>query len=212
MPNEAIDRIRSLPTEVKFVEYQEPFNFSKKCNLGVVHSSGERLIFCNDDMEVITPDWIERLISFLQDESVGAVGPLLLFENGLVESAGHTNTGPKNFANGTSRSSPYGVWWPLLVNREVSGVTGACFSMRRSTFVEMGGFSELFAENFNDVDLCHKLLAAGFRIIWTPDAELYHFEMKTRQRRVVASEKENLTRYWGRLVGRDKADPYLPMA
>lgn len=202
-------RISALPLNTKLIEYSEPFNFSKKCNLGFVHSSGDRLIFLNDDMEIITGEWIERMICFLEDESVGAVGPLLLLENGLVESGGHLNSGPKNFANSTSRSVPHGVWWPLLVNREASGVTGACMAMRRDTFCSMGGFSEIFAENFNDVDLCLKLTTAGYRIIWTPDAELFHFELKSRSRKVNRDENENLTRYWGRLVGRDRIDPYI---
>jgi GT2 family glycosyltransferase len=204
-----LDRIQLLPLNAKFIEYAETFNFSKKCNLGFAHSSGERLIFLNDDMEIITANWIERLICFLEDESIGAVGPLLLLENGLVESGGHLNSGPKNFANWTSRSVPHGVWWPLLVNRETSGVTGACLAMRRETFISIGGFSEIFAENFNDVDLCLKLTADGYRIIWTPDAELFHFELKSRKKRVNREESENLTRYWGHLVGRDRLDPFI---
>lgn len=209
-PPDILDRIKALPLNIKLVEFSEPFNFSLKCNLGAIHSTGQRLIFANDDMEVITGDWIERLICFLEDESIGAVGPLLLLENGLVESAGHTNRGPKNFLNETSRSFPYGVWWPLLVNREVSGVTGACLGIRRETFFSVGGFSEIFPANFNDVDLCHKLIEDGYRIIWTPDAELYHFEMKSRSKRVTQPERDNMMRYLGRVVGRDRVDPYLP--
>lgn len=203
-------RIEALPLSTQLVEFREKFNFSKKCNLGAIHSTGERLLFVNDDVEVITPEWIERLTAFLEDESVGATGPLLLYENGLIESAGHSNDGPKNFASSMTRNSPYGVSWPLKLNREVSGVTGACLSIRRDTFFQLGGFSELFAENFNDVDLCLKLTTAGYRIVWTPDAELFHFEFKSRSRKMDPTEKELLNRFWGHVVGRGRRDPYLP--
>lgn len=205
-----VKKLGSLLMNIRLVEYGEKFNFSKKCNLGAIHSSGEYLFFVNDDVEVITPEWIERLACFLEDRTVGAVGPILLFENGLVETAGHTNTGPKNFARGMSPAAMCSIGWPLLLNREVSGVSGACLGIRRSTFFEVGGFSEMFAENFNDVDLCMKLTADGYRIIWTPDAELYHFEFKTRSRLVDPLEEDLLRRFWGHLVGEGRRDPFLP--
>lgn len=208
---ELLEFIRDMPLTIELVEYEEKFNFSKKCNIGAIRSSGDFVFFVNDDIEVVTPEWIERLTAFLQDPSVGAVGPMLLFENGLVESAGHTNSGPKNFARGSSPTAMCSIGWPLLINREVSGVSGACLGMRRSTFFDIGGFSELFAENFNDVDLCMKLTAEGYRIIWTPDAVLHHFEFKTRSRSVDPMEEELLRRYWGHLVGQDRRDPYIPM-
>lgn len=204
-----IERLRNFPLNLRLIEFTGKFNFSKKCNVGAIHSEGERLLFVNDDVEVITPQWIERIIAFLQEDSVGAVGPMLLYDNGLIESAGHSNNGPANFASTFSPQFSYGVNWPLVMNREVSGVTGACLAMRRETYFAMGGFSEIFAENFNDVDLCMKLITSGYRIIWTPDAELYHFELKSRSRRVDPLEKENLRRYWGHLVGRGRRDPYL---
>lgn len=203
-----LQRLCKLPLTLQLVEFSERFNFSKKCNLGVVRSTGDRLIFLNDDVEIITSEWIERMIVFLEDDSVGAVGPLLLYDNGLIQSAGHANPGPCHFARGVSPATPYGAAWPLVLNREVSGVTGACLAMRRETFFEVGGFSEIFPGSFNDVDLGMKLTSSGYRIIWTPDAELFHFESKSRDPEPEPFELELLHRYWGREVGEGKIDPF----
>jgi len=98
---------------------------------------------------------------------------------------------------------------PFLLNREVSGVTGACVAIRRDTFEHVGGFSVDFPLNYNDVDLCFKLTLAGYRIIWTPDAQLFHFESMTREIEVVKDELDRLIRFWGRHMLRD---PFLPFA
>lgn len=206
-----LERLVDLPLDVKLVEFSGRFNFSKKCNIGTLHSSGDRLIFLNDDMELITPDWIECLVAMLEEPDVGAVGPLLLYENGLIQSAGHINPGPVHFARGMSPSSPVGAAWPLVLNREVSGITGACMAMRRETFLDCGGFSELFAEAFNDVDLCFKLMAAGYRILWTPDVQLFHFESKSRIPDVDLDAISDLMRYWGRHVEQGKSDQYTTL-
>lgn len=206
-PRAAIDQIQQLGHDVTIVDYDEPFNFSKKCNLGAAHATGEVLIFLNDDIEVKTPNWIESMIVFLEEPDVGAVGPLLLFDNFLVQSAGHVSAPINHFGRGLPTTTPGGMGWPLALNRETMGVTGACMAMRRDTFEAMGGFSLEFPVNFNDVDLCFKIIDAGMRIIWTPDAELFHFESKTRVAEVAASESELLFRLWGRHLHRD---PYLP--
>lgn len=206
---ELLERMRNMKANIKLVEFSGRFNFSKKCNLGAVNSSGERLIFVNDDVEVITPDWIESLIVFLEDPSIGASGPLLLYDNGLVQSGGHVNTGPRNFASGMSPDASFWGQRHLIVNRESTGVTGACLAIRRSSFFEVGGFSEIFPESYNDVDLCFKLLALEKRIIWTPEARLHHFELKSRPRHVDPFENEVLSRYWGRWAGPERRDPFI---
>jgi glycosyltransferase involved in cell wall biosynthesis len=213
MDESLLRRIRDLPLRIQLVEYSEAFDFSRKCNLGAVHSSGERLLFVNDDIEVATPEWIERLIGFLEDPSIGAVGPLLLFENGLIQSAGHLNAehGPGNFARDSSPGSWLGGGRALQLNREVSGLSGACLVIRRDTFYEMGGFSEVFPVNFNDVDLGLKLLRAGYRLIWTPDARLFHFEGRSRGGGYEEEELETLRYYWKSSFDFGSKDPYLPV-
>ena len=185
--------------EVRTIAFPHTFNFAAKCNLGAVHSCGEILIFLNDDIEPITENWIQTLVAHLETEGNGVVGPLLIYDNGLVQSAGHTNPGPVIFGRGESPVSKIGYGMPLWINRETSGLTGACVAIRRSTFYEVGGFSELFPNNYNDVDLCYKLQLSGYRCVWTPDAMLYHFESKSRETKIEDWEKNLATRYWGRL-------------
>lgn len=199
----------SISKRVRLVSYLKNFNFSEKCNVGAVRSSGTRLIFVNDDMEPISPDWIQTLIAFLEDSSVGAVGPLLLFDNGLVQSAGHVNPGPGVLGRNSSPLAGVAGGWPLELNREVSGLTGACFAVRTDTFFEAGGFTESLPLNYNDVDLGFKIQMLGYRLLWTPDARLYHFESKSRETHVSESEKAFLDSSWGRFVSNDKSDTFI---
>lgn len=206
MPKEHLAEIERVGRDVTFVPYDEKFNFSKKCNAGALAAHGELLIFMNDDMEVRTPDWIESMIGFLEDPTIGLVGPMLLFDNFLVQSAGHTSAPPGHFARGIPPSVAGGPGWPLALNREVMGVTGACMAIRRATFFELGGFSVEFPVNYNDVDFGFKVIDAGLRIIWTPDAELFHFESKSRQTVVEDAESALLYRLWRRHM---VWDPYM---
>jgi GT2 family glycosyltransferase len=206
MSTDHLEQIRRVAGDVKFVVYDEKFNFSKKCNAGALAASGDIFIFLNDDMEIRTPDWIESMLGFLEDPTIGLVGPLLLFDNYMVQSAGHTSAPPGHFARDLPPSVAGGPGWPLALNREVMGVTGACMAIRRSTFFEVGGFSVEFPVNYNDVDFGFKVIEAGYRIIWTPDAELFHFESKSRQTVVEDSESALLYRLWRRYTN---WDPYM---
>lgn len=201
------DAVSSLGDNIRIVEFDEPFNFSKKCNLGAANARGEVLLFLNDDMEIKSPDWLESMLVFLDEPDVGIVGPMLLFDNFCVQSAGHVSAPLDHFGRGQAPTTPGGMGWPLALNRETMGVTGACMLMPRATFERLGGFSIEFPVNFNDVDLCFKVIDAGMRIVWTPDAELFHFESKTRNPLVRDAETELLNKLWGRLMRRD---PYLP--
>ncbi len=206
MSAEHLAEIERVGGDVVFVEYDEPFNFSKQCNLGALAATGDVLMFLNDDMEVRSPDWIESMIGFLEDPSVGLVGALLLFDNFLVQSAGHLSAPPSHFARGKPPSVSGGPGWTLALNREVMGVTGACMAIRTETFCEIGGFSVEFPLNYNDVDFGFKVIDSGRRIIWTPEAELFHFESKSRLTVVDDSETALLYRLWGRHM---RVDPFL---
>jgi len=194
-------------TRVRIVSYDKPFNFSEKCNVGFFASNGEVVIMLNDDTQVITPDWIEQMIGHFDDPEVAMVGPMLLLEDGRIQSAGHTNIlSPHHLGAGESPESP-GKWGSYSVSRNVSGITGACSAIRRSMYLELGGFSLDFPVNFNDVDFCFKVLDAGYRIVWTPMARLYHFESMTRVKHVSAEEVEALEKRWKRYFG---VDVYTP--
>lgn len=192
------------------VLYDRPFNFSEKINLGFLRSSGEYLLILNDDMELIDSDFVETLLAIAQDPGVGCVGARLLFSDGTLQHAGHHYHG----------GEAYHVWYgaegddtgyfnSLVVQRETSGVTGACMMLSRVVYDEVGGMTELLPGSFNDVDFCLKVRAAGHRIIWTPWASLYHFESKSRDPRVTSDEVNLLRSRWGLDWDRD---PYLASA
>jgi GT2 family glycosyltransferase len=204
-PSSVLDSLSEIAGErLRIIEWDKPFDFSAKCNLGAVHAHGEYLIFLNDDTEVITPDWIETLGGFLKEPDVGATGALLLFEDGRLQHAGHVhlNGGPGHLMFG---------WLPtntrnrnaLALDREVAGVTAACLMTRTETFFEVGGFSPQFPNNYNDVDLCLKLRAAGYRVIVSPHARLFHFESVSRDPSIAPSETAMLDRRWHQQLRRD---------
>lgn len=188
---------------VKVVPYEKPFNFAEKCNVGTLHSSSQVVVFLNDDIEAIDPWWLDHLVGYLESSEVGAVGPVLLLDNGLVQSAGHVNKPlPANYLSGRTfgeKRFPE----PLDVPCEVSGLTAACIAVRREVFDEVGGFCEDLPNNFNDVDFCLKIQATGRSLIWTPLARLYHFETTTRVTTVTEEETQFIKDRWGRTFGVD---------
>ena len=188
---------------VSLVWYDKPFDFSDKCNIGVVHSDGDIVVLLNDDTQIDSPDWLEVLIGFLEDENVAMVGPLTVLEDGRIQSAGHgNNTLPHNLGAGELINSP-GYFGERLISREISGVTGACLAMRRHLYDELGGMSTTLPHSFNDVDLAFKALNAGYRIIWTPLAKIWHFESLSRYARVRPEELDQLSNRWETYFNRD---------
>lgn len=193
-----------LGDRLRLVWYDRPFNFSHKMNRGVAAARGEYLVLLNDDVEVITPDWIETMLGLAQEDDVGLVGVMLYFEDDTVQHAGHVyhDTVFGHVAYG----APRGLVGPgsgLVVEREVSGVTAACSMISRAKYVAVGGLCEWLPANFNDVDFCLKIRQAGLRIVWTPHAELYHYESKSRDPLVLAGELAFIHRRWERLLERD---------
>ena len=207
-PVEVVAELREIGGErLTLLPFDEPFNYSRKMNLGVLASRGDRVVFLNDDMHAIAPGWLEQLVAPLEEPDVGLTGAKLLFSSDTIQHAGHAYTG-KNYKHPFSREdrASYGPFGALIVNREVSGVTAACAAMRRDVFREVGGFCEALPSNFNDVDLCYKVRRVGRRIVWLADVELYHFESRTRERVVAAWEKDLIVERWGM----PRVDPYFP--
>lgn len=196
------DLIRELQTllgdRLRIVRWEHPFNFSQKMNLGVVKSHGEYVVLLNDDVEVISPDWIESMLALAQRPNAGLVGSMLYFEDETIQHAGHAyyQGSPTHIAIGLPRGSA-GPMNGLLVERELSGVTAACSMMSREVFMRAGGFTSLLPGGFNDVDLCMKVGMLGYDIYWTPFAELYHFESKTRDAQVHFWELDIINHRWG---------------
>jgi GT2 family glycosyltransferase len=199
------DLRRIAGDRLRLVHFDEPFNFSAKVNRGAVHSEGEHLLLLNDDMEVVTPDWIERLTMYSGLAGVGAVGGRLLWEDGRLQHAGvlfenggypgHIYRGFSNEFRGYSNN--------VMVAQNYLAVTGACMMTPREAFEEVGGFSIALPVNYNDMDYCLKQRASGRRVVYDPDTVLYHFESSSRSTEVEDWEKEQLRDRWLPLTATD---------
>jgi O-antigen biosynthesis protein len=162
---------------------ERPFNFSLINNEAAAIARGDVVVFLNNDTEVLSPDWIERLAEIATDPGVGCAGPLLLRPDGRVQHAGLV-TGPGGVAGHL-----YAGRWPSeadtaapLIQRDVSALTGACLAIEKSKFLKAGGFdSEGLPVAFNDVDLCLRLEQSGLRNIFVPDVRLVHLGSATRE-------------------------------
>jgi len=198
------DRLRVVP-------YEGEFNFAAKINLGAAHAEGELLLLLNDDMEVIAPDWLERMAMYAQHPQIGAVGAQLLWEDGRVQHAGVQFEGglPGHPLRGFTRGfKGYANHTHLAQN--LLAVTGACLMTSAADFERVGGLSTELPVNYNDVDYCLKLGAAGLRIVYDPDTLLYHFESSSRSSEVAEWEKEYLLSNWQQMTANDPAShPYL---
>ena len=167
---------------IRVIPWEKGFNYSAINNFGAQFAAGEYLLLLNNDIEVITPDWIEQMLMFAQRPDVGAVGAMLYYPDDRVQHAGiilgiggvagHAH---KYFARGE-----YGYASRMAIAQNLSGVTAACVLIRRKVWEEVGGLDEGFAVAYNDVDLCMRIRKAGYLIVWTPYAELYHYESKSR--------------------------------
>ncbi|HEU4707457.1 MAG TPA: glycosyltransferase [Solirubrobacterales bacterium] len=200
------DRLRAIAGDrLRLVPFAGPFNFSAKINRGAVHSNGERLLLLNDDMEVVTPDWIERMVMYLELEEIGAVGARLILEDGRPQHVGIL------FENGGYPGHIYHGFSPgfrgysnnVLVAQNHLAVTAACLMTSRQAFDEVGGFSAAFPNNYNDMDFCLKLRTTGRRVVYDPDTVLYHFESSSRENQVEDWEKEQLLGRWLHLTATD---------
>jgi len=196
---------RMLGDRLTLVWYDKKFNFSEKCNLGAAHAKGELLLFLNDDMEAITPDFLSTLVPLALEQGIGMVGAKLYFSDGTLQHAGHVyNNGPYHamFKWSGLELGPSAM---LVVQRECIGVTAACAIVRAEVFDEVGGFTPILHANFNDVDFSLKIRNAGYRIVWTPHVEMYHFESQTRDPTPTEYEHSMLNHRWGDKMN---GDPY----
>jgi len=166
--------LKSLPYTV--LDYNENFNFSKINNFAVSKSSGEYLLFLNDDVEVLEPTWLNEMLGICQQKDVGAVGAKLLTRINKIQHAGMVFL-KNGFFFHPFDDEPYNSTEQFgLVNlvRECSSVTGACFLMERKTFDAVSGFDEQFDVFYGDSDLCFKIRELGLKIIYNPNAILRH--------------------------------------
>jgi len=191
------------PLEIRRVPFIGEFNLTRKINLGASQARGEQLILLNDDIEVITPDWIEAMLEFAQQPQIGAVGAQLLFPDDTQQHTGVIllNGNPRHPFYGMPAGHP-GYFHSSQVHRNWSAVTGACMMTRAQNYKAVGGFSEQFPLNYNDIDYCLKRGAIGKRIVYTPYAKLYHYESVSKTG-TYRREFEAFHRTWRERFGRD---------
>jgi GT2 family glycosyltransferase len=172
----------STSERISLIEYKSSsFNLANKMNIGARASRSEYIVFMNDDMQVITPDWLTILIAYIRLPGVGAAGPKLLFDNGRIQHVGIDCFGLPGHTCLGLNSNHFGHASRNLAPREVSGVTGACLAVKRDTFNDIGQFREDYPLNYNDVVLCNDLAAQGLSSVFIPYVQLFHFESASKE-------------------------------
>ena len=207
-PEPVLTSLREIAGDrLVLVRYDRPFNFSEKCNLGAMSSSGDVLVLMNDDLEFDSHDAIADLVAPLREPDVGVTGGCLLYSGSTIQHAGLACYGRHlvHVLLGTPDDNP-GPFAALTINRECSALTGALLAVRRTVYEEVGGLTELLPVNFNDVDLCLKAARLGYRRVWIAGARAFHFESMTRKAQVFSWEADFMWNRWDL----PQTDPYMP--
>jgi GT2 family glycosyltransferase len=200
---------------VRVLRYDHPFNYSAINNFAAQHARGTVLGLINNDVEVITQEWLTEMVSQALRPDIGCVGAKLYYPDDTLQHGGVV-LGIGGVAGHSHKYSPRGAegyFSRLRIVHNVSAVTGAALLIRKEVFDAVGGLDEQgLTVAFNDVDLCLKVMKAGYRNLWTPFAELYHHESKTRgtdltpeRQSRFQGECELMRQRWGDLIS---CDPY----
>jgi O-antigen biosynthesis protein len=200
-------------TNVSVIRHAAPFNYSQLNNIGVSHAKGELIGLINNDLEVISSEWLTEMVSHATRPEIGAVGAKLYYANNTIQHAG-VIVGLGGLAGHgfkfLAKEAP-GYHWHSFLIQNYSAVTAACLVMRRQIFEEVGGLEEKHLKvAFNDVDLCLRIRERGYRIVWTPYAELYHLESVSRgsdntPRKYLRLRHElnYMKKRWGKVIAND---------
>ena len=209
--------IKKISRAIEIVHYEKPdgpFNYAKKFNFAWKLCKTEKIISLNDDIEVITPSWIEALCEQISIRDVGIVGAKLYHADETIQHAGvvlGVNNGAAHVYHGYPRGYIGYNGYTHLV-RNYSAVTGACLLTKKSLLEKVGGFDEAFAIDYNDIDFCLKVLERGERIVFTPFCEMYHFESSSIKR--IAADELETKRFkskWDKYINHDPFyNPNLP--
>ena len=168
--------------KIRVVYWKSGFNYSALNNFGYTFAKGEYILCLNNDVSVITADWLERMIGQCQRKKVGITGVKLYYPDDTIQHAG-VIVGIGGVAGamfvGMKRERS-GYLRKAILQQDLSAVTAACMMVDRRAWEAAGGFNEDLAVAFNDIDFCMKLRTAGYLIVYNPYAELYHYESKSR--------------------------------
>ena len=209
--------IQKKDERIRVITCEGRFNYSRVNNTGVREATGDYILLLNNDTEVITVNWLEELLMYAQREDVGAVGAKLYYKNKTIQHAGvviglgaHRTAGHTHY--GQSREN-LGYMGRLCYAQNVSAVTGACLMVKKALYEEVGGLEEEFEISLNDVDFCLKLRKKGYLNVFTPFAELYHYESISRglddqgqKARRYNAESERFREKWKEEL--EAGDPY----
>lgn len=185
---------------VRILSAPGPFNYAALNNQAAAQASGDILVLINNDIDVIGSDWLREMVSRALRPDVGAVGAKLLFPNGRVQHGGDVLGvgGVASHLGLDARRDDPGYFCHLALARDVSAVTGACLAVRRHVYQAIGGLDEVNLQvAFNDVDFCLRLREQGYRVVWTPFAELYHHESASRGSDMTAEALQRFRREVG---------------
>ncbi|MDE6621180.1 MAG: glycosyltransferase family 2 protein, partial [Lachnospiraceae bacterium] len=203
---------------ITVVTYEGEFNYAKINNFGARRATGKYLLLLNNDTQVISMNWLEAMLMYAQRPDVGAVGAKLYYGDRTIQHAGVViGLGAHRTAGHTHYKINYdnlGYMGKLCYAQNVSAVTGACLMVRKSIYDALGGLDERFAVALNDVDFCLRIREKGYLNVFTPFAELYHFESASRgidvedEQRAKRYEEESalFRERWKELLA--KGDPY----
>ena len=213
---EFYDQLR-CDDRTNIVSFDKEFNYSEANNFGVRCATGEYYILLNNDTEVISPAWIEEMLMYAQRDDIGAVGAKLYFPDHTIQHAGVIlGLGPHRTAGHAFSKvdgENLGYMGRLYYAQNVSAVTAACVMIPRRVWEAVNGLDTSFAVAFNDVDLCMRIRQMGYLIVWTPYAELYHYESKSRgsentpeKKKRFESEVQRFRERWEKQL--KEGDPY----
>jgi O-antigen biosynthesis protein len=205
--SELQQRIAALDTRIVAVQDQRPFNFAAACNLGVAASNGAVVVLLNDDTEMVQADWLAGLVALATEPEVGVVGAKLVYGDGRIQHGGIL--GRHGTADHRYRGYPgqhRGYRDELLTPVNVLAVTGACLAVRRTVWDSVGGMSESFPLNYNDLDLCLRLQQQGYRTIQANQIVVRHLETSSRSAGSESWEDDELQSRWADVLSDDPYD------
>ena len=198
---------------MQVIRDDEPFNFSRLNNLAVGRAKGSVLGLLNNDLEVINADWLSEMVSQALRPEIGIVGARLWYPNDTIQHAGVILSGgvAGHVHKGLARGSK-GYFGRAVLTQNFVAVTAACMVLRKKIYQEVGGLDEEFAVAFNDIDLCLRVVSLGYRNLWTPYAQLYHYESASRGHEDTTQkmerfmqEVERMQKRWGNAMFTDPA-------
>jgi GT2 family glycosyltransferase len=197
-------KLQSEKVAIKCIGYEPPFNFSKKCNLGASHASGEVVVFLNDDTWWRSSDALLELAGSAMIDGVGAAGAKLFFENGRLQHAGYILRGGFVGHAYFKDVDGYGPFADLIATHEVVGVTGACLAQKRSIWESVGRWDEALPAAYNDVDYCFRIRDSELSILQVNSARLFHYESITRNPTVRPEETKLILDRWQHDFGEEQ--------